>query len=76
MKNMKGNNGGGVGYGLITAGERWQMFPNDDSGFKASDPFCIMFRTMGRGKELWMKRNSIVVDCLYQALRMGGFNLA
>jgi len=75
IKQMKGNNGGGVGYGLITTGERWQMFRNDDPGFKASDPVFVMFGTMGRGKKRWMKGKSIVVEWIYQALRMGGFDL-
>jgi len=75
MKDMKENKGGGVGYGLITRGKRWQLFRNDHTGFKASDRFFVMFRMMGRGKKRWMKGNSIVVDIIYQALRMGGFDL-
>jgi len=72
LKDMLDNNLGGVVYGFVTAGVEWQMIRYDGKDFTQTGPFQVLFRTMGYEKEEWMKRYSVVVDCIHMALRGGG----
>ena len=74
MKDMGDNNAGGNVYGFATMGESWRMLNYDVSGglFMATNKIEVIFQTMGREKEKWMRNLSIMVDCVYAALRNGG----
>ncbi|KAF8434040.1 hypothetical protein BGX38DRAFT_1221080 [Terfezia claveryi] len=72
MRDMKGRNGGGVVFGFVTTGEDWRMIEYDGHTFQMTEKFTVLFNTMGKQKDRWMKENSVVVDCLHVALQNGG----
>ncbi|RPA94616.1 hypothetical protein L873DRAFT_1415496 [Choiromyces venosus 120613-1] len=73
MKDIGENNGVGVVYGFVTTGEQWQMIRYDGTVFTQTRRFLALFGDMGQEKETWMKESSIIVDCIHEALRSGGF---
>lgn len=42
------------------------------ASFQMSRKIDVLFNGMDEEKELWMKDYSILVDCMYVALRSGG----
>ncbi|RPA92374.1 hypothetical protein L873DRAFT_1750523 [Choiromyces venosus 120613-1] len=76
MKDMGDHNGGGVVYGFITTGEQWQMLRYDGTDFTQTIKFFVLSQNMRQEKETWMKESSIIVDCVHEALRSGGFVVA
>ena len=72
MSDMWNNHGKGEIYGFVTTGDVWGMVRYDGSTFQMSNLFTVLFYTMGKEKERWMKESSIVVDCITAALRRGG----
>lgn len=73
MKDIGENNGGGVVYGFVTTGEEWKMVRYEGGVFAQTHKFQALFENMEQGKEKWMKESSIVVDCIHEAFRSGGF---
>jgi hypothetical protein len=71
MKDMKVRNGRGRVYSFVTTGESWRMLSYDEI-FRMTDKMEVLFDTMGGAKERWMKDYSVLVDCMYAALSMGG----
>jgi len=71
LKDMRDNNGGGEVYGFVTTGDTWQMLRHDGTSFQISDKMDVLFGTMGRNQEKWMKDYSVLVDCMFVA--MGAF---
>ena len=71
LKDMQNSNGGGEVYGFITTGTEWQMIRYDGK-FQITEGMQVLFPRMDENKELWMKRHSILVDCLNVALDRGG----
>ena len=71
LKDAGDQNSGCAVYGFITTGEFWQMIRYDGT-FQMTEKFMVLFNTMGKQKDRWMKENSVVVDCLYVALQNGG----
>lgn len=71
MKDMRKNNGGGEVYGFVTTGESWRMISYDGT-FQMTNKMDAIFDTIDEEKELWMKGDSILVDCMYAALSNGG----
>ena len=73
MKDARdGNNKGqGVIYGFITTGEDWRMVKYDGK-FQITEKFTVLWDSMDERKDEWMKRGSIVVDCINCALSNGG----
>lgn len=72
MRDMNGRNGGGAVFGFVTTGDDWRMIAYDGHTFQMTEKFMVLFDTMGKQKDRWMKQNSVVVDCLYVALQNGG----
>ena len=62
-------NGGGKIFGLLATGEDWHVFEYDDNGFHMTDRFSLLFCTMGKQREGWMRAYSALVDCMNVALR-------
>lgn len=65
MKDMRDNNGGGIVYGFLT-------MVTYDGSFQISERMVLIFDTMHKDKEKWLKDNPILVDCLNCALNYGG----
>jgi len=61
-----------VVFGFITTGESWRMLKYDGTSFQVTEKFDAVFETMREDPERWMRDYSIVVDCVYVALRNGG----
>ncbi|KAF8428711.1 hypothetical protein EV426DRAFT_711384 [Tirmania nivea] len=72
MKDMRDNNGDGKVYGFVTTGELWQMLEYDGKSFRMTDSIPVVFRSMDREKERWMKEGSLLVNCMNMALKRGG----
>ena len=72
MKDMVGSNYGGVLYGFVTTGDSWRMLSYDGALFQVSDKLHVVFDTMGKDKDKWMREYSLLVDCMYAALNNGG----
>lgn len=72
VKDMRDTNGGGKVYGFITTGEDWRMVVYDGSRFEMTEKFTILFQTMGKQRERWMRDYSALVDCMNVALSNGG----
>ena len=72
LKDMRENNGVGEVFGFVTTGESWQMLSYDGASFRVTCEMHVLFDGMEQDKELWMKENSILVDCIYAALSDGG----
>ena len=71
MKGMGDSNHGGV-YGFITTGERWRMLSYDSVSFQVIEKIEVVFETMGRFKEKWLRDYSLAVNCIDMALSNGG----
>ncbi|KAF8472134.1 hypothetical protein BDZ91DRAFT_717287 [Kalaharituber pfeilii] len=74
MKDMGESNHGGMVYGFVTTGVTWRMLRYDgsDGSFLVTNRIEVVFDTMRREQERWMRDFSIIVDCVYAALRDGG----
>ncbi|KAF8454351.1 hypothetical protein BGX38DRAFT_1328574 [Terfezia claveryi] len=72
MKDMGDNNNGGFVYGFVTTGDSWRMLSYDGVLFRVTEKLHVMFETMGKDKDRWMKDYSLLVDCVYAALGKGG----
>ncbi|KAF8418383.1 hypothetical protein EV426DRAFT_318548 [Tirmania nivea] len=72
LKDMSDNNNGGVVYGFITTGDNWRMLSYDGVSFRMTENLHVMFETMGKDKDRWMRDYSLLVDCVYAALSNGG----
>ena len=72
MKDMSGNNSGGVIYGFVTTGDSWRMLSYHGVSFRVTEKLLVMFETMSKDKERWMRDYSLLVDCVYAALSNGG----
>lgn len=72
LKDARDNNREGVVYGFVTNGETWRMLSYDGISFQVTRKFDVLFRGMDRDKLMWMMKFSLVVDCLYVALKNGG----
>lgn len=72
MKDTRDINGGGEVYGFITTGEAWRMLRYDGTSFELTEKTDVMFDTMDRNKERWVKGYSELVDCMFVALSNGG----
>jgi len=73
LKDAWDNNGGGVVYGFVTTGQRWQMFSYDGTSFQKTRQLDVVFEGMEEDdEESWMKEGSLLVDCLFFALKTGG----
>jgi len=59
-------------YGLVTTGVYWRMVKYDGKMFVMSDIFELVFNTMARNKERWMKNCSGLIDCLLFVLTNEG----
>ncbi|KAF8444161.1 hypothetical protein BDZ91DRAFT_815912 [Kalaharituber pfeilii] len=71
MKDIRDNNGYGEVYGFIMTGESWKMFQYDGQSFRATRKIDVLFEDMC-DEELWMKENTVLVDCFIVALSSGG----
>ncbi|KAI5809650.1 hypothetical protein DFH27DRAFT_649215 [Peziza echinospora] len=77
----KGRNGGGI---FVTTGDDWRMvgYIYDGCTFQMTEKFIVLYSAMGKQKDRykqkdrWMKKSSVVVDCLYVALQNGGIGRA
>jgi len=67
MKDMRGCNGGGIVYGFITMGDSWRTV-SFDGEFKISEKMELLFDTVGKAMDRWMKNYSILVACFNVAL--------
>ncbi|KAG0138683.1 hypothetical protein HOY82DRAFT_544544 [Tuber indicum] len=76
LKDVWDNNGGGIVYGFVTCGTEWQMIQYDGMGFTQTDNLWVLFTNMRQERERWMKECSVIVDCIYMALRSGVFMAA
>ena len=72
MRDMWNNNRKGEVYGFVTSGDIWKIMRYDGTTFRMAEKFYVMFNSMGKAKDRWMKENSILVDCITAALRSGG----
>ncbi|KAF8453101.1 hypothetical protein BGX38DRAFT_1141702 [Terfezia claveryi] len=72
MKDMHDNNGGGEIYGFVTTGRGWRMLKYDGGSFQKSEEMIILFDGMGLNPQRWMDGYSVIVDCVYAALKKGG----
>jgi hypothetical protein len=73
LKDISENNGrGSEVYGFCTTGESWQMVRYDGQDFCMTRTFEVLFEGMDQDKDLWMKKYSVVIDCMYVALSNGG----
>jgi len=73
LKDAWDNNGGGVVYGFVTTGEQWQMFSYDGTSFQKTRRLVVVLEGMEEeDEESWMKEGSLLVDCLFFALKTGG----
>jgi len=72
LRDMQDNNGGGEVYGFITTGESWQMIRYDGISFEMTERMDVLFGKMGENQQRWIKDYSILVDCMYMALSVGG----
>lgn len=63
---MCDNNGGGSGYGFVTTGPYWWMTSYDGRSFTSSEVFHTIFGGMEEDKERWIKKHSVVVDCMIE----------
>ena len=72
LKDARDNNREGAVYGFVTNGETWRMLNYDGTSFQVTRKFDVLFRGMDRDKLMWMMKFSLVVDCLYVALKNGG----
>ncbi|KAI5811417.1 hypothetical protein DFH27DRAFT_533361 [Peziza echinospora] len=73
MRNAHASNGfTGLVYGFVTSGEHWRMFIYDGTTFAKSGEMKAFFEAMESQKHRWMTCCSLIVDCLYLALRKGG----
>ncbi|KAF8434035.1 hypothetical protein BGX38DRAFT_179554 [Terfezia claveryi] len=72
LKDMRDNNGAGKVYGFITIGESWRMLSYDGTSFETTQKIHLLFEGMEQEKERWMKDYSILVDCIYAVLSVGG----
>ena len=69
---MRDANGGGKVFGFITTGEDWRVVVYDGNRFEMTEKFSILFDTVGKQRERWMRDYSALVDCMNVALRNGG----
>ena len=58
-------------YGFITIREDWRIVKYD-STFQMTEKFTILFDSMDKDKDRWMKKGPIMVDCINFALSNGG----
>lgn len=72
MKDMWDNNCDGKVYGFVTTGETWQMLEYDGKAFRKTNSFVVVFDSMDREKDKWMKEGGLLVDCINFALSNGG----
>ena len=72
LKDSKDINGGGVVYGFVTSGHLWKMIRYDGTSFLTTNLFLALFETMETDKKGWLQDYSVVVDCIFCALSMGG----
>jgi len=72
LKDAWDNNGGGVVYGFVTTGPYWQMFSYDGISLQMTREITVVFHGIDEDKELWMKEGSLLVDCMFFALKTGG----
>jgi len=71
MKDARNKNGGGEVYGFVTTGESWQMLKYNGASFQMTRKIDVLFNGMDQEGKLWMKDNSVLVDCMYVALSNG-----
>jgi len=69
---LRGMGNRGVVYGFVTTGGSWWMLSYDGRTFQVTHDIAVVFDTMATNKEKWMKEFSVLVDCVYAALRNGG----
>ena len=62
----------GLVYGFVTNGEHWRMFVYNGTTFLKSGEMKAFFEAMESQKDRWMFCCSLIVDCIYLALRKGG----
>jgi len=74
MEEMRNLNGKGQVYGFITTGEDWRMVKYDGVTFQMAEKFTVLFHTMGKDKDRWMREGSFLVDCIMVALYNGGIS--
>ena len=72
LKDMGDINHGGVVYGFVTRGDSWRMLSYGGGSFRVTDKLHVVFETMGKNKDKWMRGYSFLVDCVYAALSNGG----
>jgi len=72
MKDASDNNGGGIIYGFVAAGQVWQMLSYDGASFRMTREITVVFNGMDEDEESWMKEGSVLVDCMFVALSNGG----
>jgi len=72
LRDARDNNESGEVYGFVTTGESWRMLKYDGNKFCVSRKFDLVFEGMGEEREKWMNEYSVLVDCMYFALRNGG----
>lgn len=68
MKDIRDINGYGEVYGFITTGERWRMFRYNGKSFRGTRKMDVVFEGMEKDKNLWVKENSVLVECMTAAL--------
>jgi len=69
LKDMHDDSGtGGIVYGFVTTGDTWRMLSYDGRVPKMTNRIGVVFDTMARDKEKWMKEFSVLVGCVYAAL--------
>ena len=61
-----------VVYGFVTTGDSWRMLSYDGGSFMVTDKLHVVFDTMGKNKDKWMRDYLLLVDCMYAALSNGG----
>jgi len=73
MKGMGDSNHGGIVYGFVTTGNTWRMLRYDasDGLFLVPNKIEVVFDTMRREREKWIRDFSVIVDCVYAALSDG-----
>ena len=72
LRDARDNNERGEVYGFVTTGETWRMLTYDGNKFCVSRKFDLVFEGMAEEREKWMKEYSVMVDCMFFALRNGG----
>lgn len=68
MKDARDLHGEDVVFGFITTGKGWWMLSYNGKSFKITEEMVVLFHSMGRDKERWMKDFSMLVDCMVLAL--------